>query len=61
MSGRQKGDFVGPRGVRWQISCLDNPSSPPIALGPMLTGAMRWAPFEFSIKVPANRCAPLRR
>jgi hypothetical protein len=56
MSGRQKGDFVGSRGVRWQVSCLDNPNSPPIALGPMLSGAMRWAPFEFLIDVPAKGC-----
>jgi hypothetical protein len=56
MSGRQMGKMVGPRGVRWQVSCLDNPSSPPIASGPMLTGAMKWAPFEFTFKVPTTAC-----
>ena len=56
MSGRQMGKVVGPRGVRWQVSCLDNPSDPPIALGPMLSGATRWAPFEFPITVPATGC-----
>jgi hypothetical protein len=56
MSGRQMGKVVGPRGVRWQVSCLDNPGSPPIASGPMLTGAMKWAPFEFTFKVPTTAC-----
>jgi len=56
MSGRQMGNVIGPRGVRWQVSCLDNPSSPPMALGPMLTGASQWAPYEFQINVPKVAC-----
>jgi hypothetical protein len=56
MSGRQMGKLVGPRGVRWQVSCLDNSASPPIASGPMLTGAMKWVPFEFTFKVPTTAC-----
>jgi hypothetical protein len=56
MSGRQMGNVVGPRGVRWQVSCLDSPSSPPMAVGPMLTGARQWARFEFEIKVPNVAC-----
>jgi hypothetical protein len=56
MSGRQMGNLVGPRGVKWQVSCLDSPSSPPTAVSPMLTGARQWAPFEFQIKVPKVAC-----
>ena len=56
MSGRQMGNLVGPRGVRWQVSCLDSPSSPPLAVSPMLTGASQWARFELQIKVPNVAC-----
>ena len=56
MSGRQMGNLIGPRGVRWQVACLDSPSSPPMALGPMLTGANQWAPYEFEINVPKVAC-----
>jgi len=56
MSGRQLGNLLGPRGLSWHVSCLDSPDSSPIALGPMLKGAVKWTPFEFPISVPKTGC-----
>ena len=56
LSGIWKGQINGPRGLKWQITCV---GKPPVKVGEsemMVAGTPQWAGFEAPITVPADGC-----
>ncbi len=54
-SGLSKGELAGPRGLRWQVSCLA-PSSGVFTETPMMRHVAVWTEFSTRFEVPAG-CA----
>ena len=54
-NGHWRGNLVGPRGLVWQIACVDQMKA--LGSSPMLIGAaVRRSEFEFSFTVPEVGC-----
>ncbi|SRR5579871_4425719 len=53
--GKDKGELVGPRGLRWSVRCADGMAAP---LGEWSTtgSELSWKNFEFSFTVPEVNC-----
>ncbi|MEL7049991.1 MAG: hypothetical protein AAFO75_13745, partial [Pseudomonadota bacterium] len=56
--GKQSGHLVGPRGLRWRVTCHGN-ASPVLGQSQLLKGRpdLSWHDVEFRFKVPAKACA----
>jgi hypothetical protein len=56
-TGRYKGELLGPRGLKWRVTCADDPTVP-IAESPMIGGeAQKWKDFDFTFTIPPTKCA----
>ena len=56
LAGKVRGEFVGQRGLQWQISCLSNPTEP-LASTPMFLGRARtWQDFTATVQIPDADC-----
>ena len=56
LKGKMKGEFSGPRGLRWRLLCANDQRSE-IAAGPMFIGLdPRWTDFKLSFVVPDMDC-----
>lgn len=55
-AGQYKGDLVGPRGLRWRVSCAENPANP-IAQTDMIAGrSSDWSGSELDFTIPNQNC-----
>src|SRR5579862_1203650 len=55
-TGRVKGELVGPRGLKWRISCAETRGDR-LAEGPMINGRVpSWSDTGFDFTVPAKNC-----
>jgi hypothetical protein len=55
-TAKYKGDLVGPRGLKWRISCVDG-GAPVIAESPMIIGrAADWRDIAIKFTVPGKGC-----
>jgi hypothetical protein len=53
--GKFKGELIGPRGLKWRITCAGG--SAPLAESAMMIGAHPiWKDIEFSFTVPSGEC-----
>ena len=57
LKGKLKGEFAGPRGLRWRLVCA-NAGQNEIAAGPMFIGlAPLWTDFDLDFTVPEGDCS----
>jgi hypothetical protein len=57
-SAQYKGELIGPRGLKWRLSCA-NPTATPLGESPMILGKIQgWQNINFSFTVPAADCRP---
>ncbi len=55
-TGRVKGELVGPRGLKWRVSCAETRDNR-LAEGPMINGRVpSWSDTGFDFTVPAQNC-----
>src|SRR5580704_672130 len=55
-TGRVKGELVGPRGLKWRVSCAETRDNR-LAEGPMINGRVpSWSDTGFDFMVPAQNC-----
>jgi hypothetical protein len=53
---KYKGSLVGPRGLRWRVTCAGGTATS-IGESEMITGkTAAWKEIEFSIAVPSSNC-----
>jgi hypothetical protein len=56
LSGRYKGELVGPRGLKWRLACAENLQHP-FAESTMINGrAPVWSDVDLDFAVPAEAC-----
>ncbi|MFZ3310961.1 MAG: hypothetical protein WA280_16490 [Xanthobacteraceae bacterium] len=56
-NGEYQGKLVGPRGLKWRVTCADG-NAAPAGESPMITGATKgWKNVAFSFTVPDKGCS----
>lgn len=56
LAARYKGELVGPRGLKWRLTCAENPEHP-FAESAMISGrAPAWSDVGLDFAVPAGAC-----
>jgi hypothetical protein len=54
--GQYKGKLIGPRGLKWRVTCADDEKTP-IGESSMISGATpNWKQIKFIFTVPATNC-----